>query len=192
MVSQLADSAAPFKASDCIRIEASDPRSDNGRRMVEISRDAVTIRRAVAGVSMAIRVEPSAYRGVALRIAGLDDGRFHYAVQLAHRDPDLSVPLGEGDEMATMEAQWREWIALLRLPALVGRAESADIPVNVRGALLVRAASFARRRGSSLARRRPRFLKRRALGCVQEAGLANAEASLLLRSCKVTGTRTPL
>ena len=186
MVSQPAELAvtSPLKASDCIRIEACDPRSDDRRRIVDVSRDAVTIRRAVAGVSMAVRVESRAYRGVALRITGLEEGRFHYEVRLTHRDPDLSVPLAEGHEPAVMEAQWREWIALLRLPALVGRLESADIPVNVGGVMLFRAAPCARRRGSSLTRRRPRFLKCRSLGCVQKTVVADAEPGALFDDWK--------
>ena len=173
---------SPLKLSDSIRIEAFDPRSDNRRRIVDLSREAITIRRAVAGVLMAIRLESRAYRGVALRITGLDDGRFHYEVRLAHRDPDLSVPLGEGEEMATMETQWREWVVFLRLPALAGRGESADTPVSVRCAEPGRATPCARRRGSALTRRRPRFLKRRALGCVRTEEVAKADRSVFSQS----------
>ena len=155
---------SPLTASDCIRLETSDPRSDNRRRVVEVAREAVTIRRAVAGVPMAIRVASHAYRGVALRITGLEDGRFHYEVELAHRDPDLSVPLGEGEDLAAIEAQWRAWVAFLGLPALAGRTGSADTPVNLDGIEIDRRMPQPRRRGALASRRRPRFLKRRALG----------------------------
>ena len=69
-----------------------------------------------------------------MRITGLEGGRFHYEVRLAHRDPDLSVPLGDGDDIGDIESDWRAWVAFLRLPALAGRAEAVDTPVNVRGA----------------------------------------------------------
>jgi hypothetical protein len=166
IVSQHAEAivTSSLQAPDCIRIEAFDPRSDNRRRVVEVAREAVTIRRAVGGVTMAIRVEPRAYRGVALRIIGLEDGRFHYEVRLTHRDPDLSVPLGEGWDLAAIDAQWREWVAFLGLPALAGRIESMDVQVNLNGGEIVRRTPYARRRGGALTRRRPRFLKRRALG----------------------------
>jgi len=163
MVSQPAETivTSPVKASECIRIEVCDPRSDNRRRVVEVGRDAVLIRRAVAGVSMAIRIEARDYRGVALRITGLDDGGFHYEVRLAHRDPDLSVPLDASDDLATIEARWRAWVAFLRLPALAGRSETVDAPVSVEGVELARRTPHARRRGDALASRRPRFSKRR-------------------------------
>jgi Family of unknown function (DUF6101) len=184
MVDQPADFVvtSPLNASDCIRIEACDPRSDNRRRIVDVSREAIIIRRAVAGVSMAIRVGSHAYRGVALWLTGLEDGRFHYEVRLAHRDPDLSVPLGEGDDLAEMEARWREWVAFLRLPALAGRAGSADTPVNVRCDDLARATPCPRWRGSALRRRRPRFHKRRAPGGLRTPEAAKFGRTVLFQS----------
>ena len=170
---------SPLKASDCIRIEASDPRSDNRRRVVEVAREGVTIRRVVAGVSMAIRVEPRAYRGVALRITGLVDGRFHYEVRLAHRDPDLSVPLGEGEDLVAIEADWRGWVAFLRLPALAGRTESSDIPVWVGGAGLCCGAPHARRRGRGGTGRKPRGLRRRIPGRLRAADVVDVDPTVL-------------
>ncbi len=168
-----------LKASECIRIEASDPRSDNRRRVVEIARGAVTIRRTVAGVPMAIRVAARAYRGVALRVTGLEGGRFHYEVRLAHRDPDLSVLLGEGEELAAIEAQWRAWVAFIGAPALAGRTESTDTPINLDGVELTLRTPYLRRRGRALASRRPRFLKRRALGRTRTTGVAEVEPAVL-------------
>jgi Family of unknown function (DUF6101) len=181
MVSQPAGTivTSPLQASDCIRIESSDPRSDNRRRVVEVAREAVTIRRAVAGVPMAIRVASTAYCGVALRITGFEDGRFHYEVKLAHRDPDLSVPLGEGEDLASIEAQWRTWVAFLGLPALAGRTGSADTQVDLDGMELTRRTAHARRRGGVLMARRPRFLKRRALGCVRTVGIVDVDPTVL-------------
>lgn len=166
-------------APNCIRIETYDPRSDNRRRVIEVAREMVTIRRVVSGVAMAVRVDVSAYRGVALRITGLEDGRFHYEVRLAHRDPDLSAPLSEGEDLFAVEAEWRAWVAFLRLPALAGRSESGDAPVNVEGVGLERRAPHPRRRGSALARRRPLFMKRRALSRVEIKGVVDADPAVL-------------
>jgi uncharacterized protein DUF6101 len=184
VVGQLADTivTSPLKASDCIRIEACDPRSDNRRRVVDVTREAITIRRDVAGVSMAIRVESRAYRGVALRIIGLEDGRFHYEVKLAHRDPDLSVPLGEGEDFAAIEAQWRAWVAFLSLPALAGRTESSDTPVSLRGEDLCGRTPYARRRGRNGPK--PRRLKRRVLGRLRAMEVVDVDPTILFYGWK--------
>lgn len=134
------------KTQRSLRIEACDPRSDDRRRVIEVGREAIVIRRAVAGVRMAVRVVSSAYRGVALRIARVEEGQFHYEVKLLHRDPDLSVTLTEGEDKAGVEAQWRDWVSFLGLPALVGRTASADVQVNVEGVDLARRAPIGRRR----------------------------------------------
>ncbi|HZZ60837.1 MAG TPA: DUF6101 family protein [Roseiarcus sp.] len=162
MVRPVAGPRVPLssKKLPLLRIEACDPRSDNRRRMVEIGSEAVVIRRAVAGIPMAIRVPLSAYRGVTLRIAGLEGGRFHYQVRLLHRDSDLSVPLAEGENEAAVEAQWREWVRSFGLPAFVGRTASDDIQVNIEGVDLTRRAPHGRRRVI----KRPRFLRRRKVG----------------------------
>ncbi len=156
--------ASSSKRQQLLRIEARDPRSDNRRRIIDICREAVVIRRVLAGMMMAIRVETTAYRGVALRVAGLNDGRFRYEVKLLHRDPDLSVPLAEGEDEAMAEAQWREWLGFLGLPALVGRTNSSDVQVNIKDVALISRAPAPRARGSSVAARRPRFLRRRKTG----------------------------
>jgi hypothetical protein len=156
--------ASSLNVPECLRIETCDPRSDDRRRVVDVARGSVVIRRVVAGVPMAIRVASAAYRGVALRISGFDDGRFHYEVKLLHRDPDLAVLLAEGGDEAAIAAQWREWVKFLGLPALVGRTELSDVQVNIDGVDLARRLPSPRRRGSAAARRRPRFLMRRKVG----------------------------
>src|SRR5260370_5655519 len=133
MVSQSADMvvALSTKHVQPLRIEASDPRADNRRRVIDVAGDAGVIHRSVAGVAMAIRVAASAYSRVALRVTGLQDGRFHYEAKLLHPDPDLSVSLAAGEDHAASEAQWREWGRFLRLPPPVGRSETGDVEVNL-------------------------------------------------------------
>jgi hypothetical protein len=153
-----------LKPAQFLRIEACDPRADNRRRVIDVARDGVVIHRSVAGVAMAIRVLSSAYRGVALRVTGLHEGRFRYEARLLHRDPDLSVPLAEGEDQETIETQWREWVRFLRLPALVGRTGTGDVEVNLDVTDMARRRPSPRRRGRALASRRGRFLLRRKVG----------------------------
>ncbi len=176
--------APPVRSANAIRIETGDPRSDDRRRVVDVGRDAVTIRRAVAGVPMAIRIACRSFRGVSLRIVGLDDGCFRYEVRLAHRDPDLSVPLAQGGDLAAVEAQWREWVAFLRLPALAGRSESADAAVNLHATELTRRVAHERRGGGALASRRPRRLKRRAFVSRPDTGVIDGDPVVLVHGWK--------
>ena len=175
---------SPLKVSDSIRIEACDPRSDDRRRIVEVACEGITIRRVVAGVSMAIRVARPAYRGVALRITGLVDGRFHYEVRLTHRDPDLTVPLAEGEDLVAIEAQWRRWVAFFRLPALAGRAQSNDTPVWVGVAELCCGTPYARRKRWAANRRKSRSLRRYVPGGVAP-DVVHADPTVLFYGWKV-------
>lgn len=153
---------APRWLFDPVRIEAPNSRADDRRRVVDITPEEIAIRRRVAGVPMAIRVKPRAYLGVALTIAGFCDGRFQYQLLLVHPDPGLSVTLGEGEDRAAVEADWRLWVGRLRLPALAGRTEGAYMPVRL--AADAPCPPHARRRGGALKSRRPQFSRRRTLG----------------------------
>lgn len=165
------------KRTETLRLEACDPRSDNRRRIVEVAREGVSIRRAVAGVAMTLRIPANAYRGVALRIAALDDGRFRYEVKLTHRDPELAVSLAAGCDQSAIEAEWRAWVRFLRLPAFVGRAQGQDVEVNTDATDMALRLAAPRRRGRALNRRRPRFLTRRKMGRPQPApAIADAAA----------------
>lgn len=157
--------------SPSFRIEVTDPRADNRRRVIDVAREGIAIRRSVKGVVMRIRVASSAYRGVALRIVGLEDGRFHYEVRLAHRDPDLSVPLTEGHDQRVVETEWRRWVRFFRAPALVGRVHGEDVEVNIDATDLAQRLPAGRRRGHGTVTRRPRFLARRKTGLTLAADL---------------------
>jgi hypothetical protein len=161
----------PAPIPESFRIEASDPRADNRRRVIDVAREAIAIRRSVQGVAMTIRVASIGYRGVALRISGLEDGRFHYEVKLTHSDPDLSVALAEGHDQRAMETEWRRWVRFFRAPALVGRVHGRDVEVNIDATDLARRLPSARRGGRATAGRRPRFLMRRKTGGVSPTPL---------------------
>jgi hypothetical protein len=186
MVSQCVEPVvtASSNPAQSTRFEAVDPRSDNRRRVVDVARESVTIRRAVAGVSMSIRIASSAYRGVTLRITGLDGGGFRYEAMLLHRDLDLSVSLAAGNDRAEVECQWREWVRFLRLPALVGRTEAADVEVNVDGVDIARRRPSPRRRGRSVTSRRPRFLTRRKVGSAALPAMVDSDPDILFDGSK--------
>jgi hypothetical protein len=146
------------------RIVASDPRADGRRREVMLARGRVQIARSVAGVRMNICLAASAYRGVVLRMRGAPDARFSYEIELAHRDPDLSVTLLEAEDDSEIRAEWRLWARFLGLPALVEREEGLPEPEGARLGALTVSQRKPRRRGGAMARRRPRFLTRRKTG----------------------------
>ena len=146
------------------RFIASDPRADGRRREVMLARGRVQIARSVAGVRMNISLAASAYRGVVLRLRGVEDGRFSYEIELAHRDPDLSVTLLEASDDSEVQAEWRLWARFLGLPALVEREEGRAEPDSARLGELIVNQRKPRRRGGAMSRRRPRFLTRRKVG----------------------------
>ena len=151
-------------AAEARRIVASDPRADGRRREVMLARGRVQIARSVAGVRMKISLAASAYRGVVLRLRGFAEQHFSYEVELAHRDPDLSVTLLQASDDSEVQAEWRLWAKFLGLPALVEREDGRPEPDAARLGELVVAARKPRRRGGAMARRRPRFLTRRKIG----------------------------
>jgi hypothetical protein len=147
-----------------LRFAAPDPRADGRQRIVRLDSENVVIARVVAGVSMNVTVAASAYRGVMLRIVGARADGFCYEIRLVHADPDLCVTLAQADDDWDIQAEWRLWARVLRLPALVERVEGRDEPDRpMLGKVAVRR-SAPRRRGKTIAARRPRFLTRRKVG----------------------------
>jgi hypothetical protein len=142
--------------------EAIDARADGRRRVVRVDRENIVIARAVRGVLMRIVLAIGAYRGVLLRIAGLDDGRFQYEVVIAHRDPDLGVALARCDDEAEARAEWSRWARFLALPTLVERVEGVYESARPTAGALATSEPSARRRGR--VSRRARFLTRRKVG----------------------------
>jgi hypothetical protein len=150
-------------SSETLRLEAADARADGRRRTISISGDLVVIARHRDGVYMRIALPPEAFRGVLLRLVGLDDGEFRYEALLAHSDPELSVALAASTDRRETEESWKSWAHFLGAPALVEREGGAEEEVFIPG----RPAStdFApQRRNSGVGARRPRFLARRQVG----------------------------
>jgi hypothetical protein len=157
-------SAPTHRAFAPRRFAAPDPRADGRRRLVRLDAETVAIARAVAGVAMNLTVPTRAYRGVALRLAGVAHEAFAYEIRLVHADPDLSVALAETDDLLDAQAEWRLWARALGLPTLVERDLGRDEPDRPMVGKVVANGPAPRRRGKTLTARRARFLTRRKLG----------------------------
>jgi hypothetical protein len=133
-----------------IRFDTHDLRADGGIRQIELHRERVVLRRAIAGMRMAVNVRVSDFRGVACR--GLDDGRM---LVLVHRDPALSIPLCISNDADEIERAWALWSEIFALPQLPD--ETPREPAQ------------RRRRHHVISKRRPRFLMRRRIGALLDA-----------------------
>jgi hypothetical protein len=161
-----------------VRFCATDAAADGRQRQVELTRERVVVRRAVAGVRMAVNLPVSAYRGVAIRVTG--EGA---AVVLEHRDPGLALELfvaPDGDEVA---AHWRIWGAVLGLPLLVADRDGAlREPFARIGALRIAAPCARRRRRNAIKRRRPSILMRRVVKRVGATSIYRGEREIIARN----------
>ena len=128
-----------------VRFDAHDTRADGGVRQIELHRERVILRRAVAGMQMAVNIRVSDFLGVALR--GIDDAQI---LVLAHRDPSLTIPLCVSSDREEIAAAWQMWSEIFMLPQL---PEDKMCEPAAR-----------RRRHSTIRTRRPKFLVRRRSG----------------------------
>jgi hypothetical protein len=87
---------------------ASDPRADDGRRIILLGRRTITIKRRLRGMKMHLSVPVETYQGVVMAGEGQPDGVL-YRVTLTHRDPDLSVTLKESRSRGAMVEAWHQW-----------------------------------------------------------------------------------
>lgn len=151
----------PFTLPQCF--STADARADGGTRQVELHQQRVIVRRAVAGMTMAVNVPLCAFLGVALHLRppqGQVEGTV--AVVLEHRDPGLSLPLYIATDGIDIVAEWRSWAQVLGLPLLVGEENGALREAFPQlGVLRVWRPTARRRRRNAVARRRPRFMARR-------------------------------
>jgi hypothetical protein len=146
-----------------VRFEAADDAADERRRVVDLHRERVVLRRSVRGIRMALNMPVAAFRGVAIRMQG-EAGTLpcSIAVVLEHRDPDLSLELFASAERDDIVAEWQAWGRVLGLPLLVAEGDgSLREPFARLGALRIEPPTWRRRRRSAIARRRPSRLLRR-------------------------------
>ena len=160
-----------------VRFSAADAAADGRSREVELTRERVVVRRAVAGIRMAVNLPISAYRGVAIRISA--EGA---AVVLEHRDPALALELyaaPDGDEVA---AEWRTWAHVLGVPLLAADETGAEEVFPRIGGLKVGEPRVRRRRRNAIKRRRPSILMRRVVKRVGDAGVYRGEREIIARN----------
>src|SRR3984957_7002399 len=156
---------APFSLP--VRFEAADEAADENRRIVELHRERVVLRRSVRGMRMALNMPVTAFRGVAIRLQGTDKANAslptEIAVVLEHNDPALSLPLFASPECDDIVAEWQSWGRVLGLPLLVAEGDgSLREPFMRLGAVRVEAPTWRRRRRTTIGRRRSaRMLRRR-------------------------------
>ena len=82
-----------------VRFEAADEAADERRRVVDLHRERVVVRRCVGGMRMALNLPVSAFRGVVIRLKQKDDEPpSAIDVVLEHGDPALSLPLFSSDD----------------------------------------------------------------------------------------------
>jgi hypothetical protein len=166
-----------------VRYAASDAAADEQVREVELHRTRVVVRRSLSGMRMALNLPVTAFAGVGLRLVAQGTGA-QAAVVLAHRDPDLALPLYVSAEADDAVADWRSWGAVLGLPLLVEHEDGSwREPFARLGALRIAAVRPRRRRRSALKRRRPSILLRRAPGCMTEtAPVHRGEREIIARN----------
>src|SRR5271170_2673989 len=149
-----------------VRFEAADAAADGRRRIVDLHRERVVVRRSVGGMRMALNLPVAAFRGVAIRMNGnANEPPTAIDVVLEHGDPALSLPLFSSSATDDIVAEWQSWGRVLGLPLLVAERDgSLREPFARLGAVRVEAPTWRRRRSGALARRRPKILLRRRPG----------------------------
>jgi hypothetical protein len=144
-----------------VTFSASDAQADGRTRQVELTRERVVVRRAVAGMRMAVNLPVSAYRGVAIRSVTLDDAGAAVAIVLVHLDPALDLMLAVTDRIADIVMEWQEWANTLGVPLLPAEQDNAPA-AKPAGSVQAHEACPRRRRRNAIKQRRPSILMRRA------------------------------
>ena len=168
-----------------VRFEAADEAADERRRIVDLHRERVVLRRTLHGMRMALNMPVKAYRGVAIRLYGeADQPPTSIAVVLEHADPALSLPLYAAPETDDIVAEWQSWGRVLGLPLLVAQGDgSLREPFARLGELRIETPTWRRRRRSAIARRRPPRLLRRRPGALPPTPVVHrGERELIARN----------
>jgi Family of unknown function (DUF6101) len=168
-----------------VRFEAADTAADDRRRVVDLHRERVVVRRSVRGMLMALNLPVAAFRGVAIRLTGdINEPPSAIAVVLEHGDPALSLPLFSSNTSDDIVAEWQSWGRVLGLPLLIAEHDgSLREPFARLGAINIAAPTWRRRRRGAIARRRPSFLVRRRPGrSTQTATVHRGEREIIARN----------
>ena len=172
----------PFALPLCF--STADARADGGTRLVELHRQRVIVRRAVAGMTMAVNLPLRAFLGVALHLRPPRyAGSGTVAVVLEHRDPGLSLPLYAAADGVDIIAEWHSWAQVLGVPLLVVDPDGALREAFPQfGPLRVGAPVARRRRREAVRCRRPRFLMRRKPGRRDVMPVHRGEREIIARN----------
>ena len=168
-----------------VRFEAADEAADERRRVIDLHRERVVVRRSVGGMRMALNLPVAAFRGVAIRLTGnANEPPTAISVVLEHGDPALSLPLFSANGSDEIVAEWQSWGRVLGLPLLVAERDgSLREPFARMGALRIEAPTWRRRRRSAIARRRPSLLMRRWVGArAKTPNLHRGEREIIARN----------
>jgi len=167
-----------------VRFESADEGADEHRRIVDLHRERVVLRRCVHGMRMALNLPVAAFRGVAMRPAGkAGEPPSAIAVVLEHGDPALSLPLFSSREGDDIVAEWQSWGRVLGLPLLIAEPDgSLREPFTRLGRMRIHAPTCRRRRRTAIARRRPANLQRRRVGVPAKAAIHRGEREIIARN----------
>ncbi len=152
----------PAKLGLPLVIKVKDTRSDSRTRLITLTRERIVINRTYLGISMRLSVPVSAYRGLVVSVGTSAKGLI-CSLDLAHSDPDLSIPLlVEEGECAVRDASkaLNEWRSYFGSDDCKGEAANTD--------------SYEHRRGSLTSGRRRKHAGRRKTG--QQSLLENSFA----------------
>jgi len=168
-----------------VRFTAPDKTADGNVRHVELSRELAIVRRAIAGIKMAVQLPIATFRGVALRMeppSDHDGGAV--AIVLEHHDPALSLTLFRAGDSTDVIAEWQSWARVLAVPLLVAESDG-DLrePFKHVGSLQVGTPSSRRRRRSAIRSRRPTiFLRRKPGRSIVDAAIHRDEREIIARN----------
>ncbi len=168
-----------------VRFEAADAAADECRRVIELHRERVVVRRSVRGMRMALNLPVSGFRGVAIRLTGkIDDPPRAVSVVLEHADPALSLPLFSSNTNDEIVVEWQSWSRVLGLPLLIAESDGTLHELFARmGAVRIEAPTWRRRRRSAVARRRPSIrLRRRAAKLPPAPAMYRGEREIIARN----------
>jgi hypothetical protein len=155
--------------------------SGAGDASVYLDRRGVVLKRRLSGLPLTLSLPHSAYDGVAVRLTSSAEGDLTASVELAHRDPALTLPLAVHRSVEDAAVDWRLWCDVLRLPMLIVEADGRVMRLGPTDGVPVGLPN-PRRRNATMSRRRPRFLVRRRPGLPGEMPVLTGWREIIART----------
>ena len=164
-----------------VKFAARDERADGRCREVELTRDRVVLRRAIAGMKMAVNLPVSAYRGIALRMITDENADPAAAIVLAHTDPGFDLELCVTDHPGEMMIAWHEWATTLDMPLLPTEQDNTP-PVRPPVTIDTDTPFLRRRRRNAIKSRRPAIFMRRTVTRIVDCERYSCEREIIARN----------